>query len=251
MQSYQTLSAQVYQLDKPIGCSFGDVEYYAARLSGVVGKILEPAVGTGRILIPLLQQGYDIQGFDCSEPMLKICQQNLSDADFDPERVYAAQLERFVTEQRYAAIIIPTGSFLLLDDEEKAIAALQQCYQSLLTGGRLIFDIFFQHQFKVGDSVIKTFDCANDQFITLSMTSSAIDYVRQVTTTHHRYDLWDQNGGCIQSEFEVFKLKWFGLSELKRILIEIGFRDIQFSADYQHLAPVQNQSQVISVEASK
>lgn len=45
MQSYQTLSAQVYQLDKPIGCSFGDVEYYAARLSGVVGKILEPAVG--------------------------------------------------------------------------------------------------------------------------------------------------------------------------------------------------------------
>lgn len=251
MQSYQTLSAQVYQLDKPIGCSFGDVEYYAARLSGVVGKILEPAVGTGRILIPLLQQGYDIYGFDCSAPMLKICQQNLSHYAFDQERVHMAQFENFLTEQRYAAIIIPTGSFLLLDDEDKAIAALQQCYQSLQSGGRLIFDIFFQHQFKLGQSSVKTFDCLNDQLISLTMTASEIDYVQQVTTTHHRYDLWDKTGNCIQSELEVFKLKWFGLSELKRILNEIGFRDIQFSADYQYLASVQNQSQVITVEASK
>ncbi|MEX6161653.1 hypothetical protein AB6G16_08265 [Proteus mirabilis] len=64
MQSYHSLSAQVYQLDKPIGCSFGDVEYYQQRLKDVKGKILEPAVGTGRILIPLLQSGFNIEGFD-------------------------------------------------------------------------------------------------------------------------------------------------------------------------------------------
>lgn len=61
MQSYHSLSAQVYQLDKPIGCSFGDVEYYQQRLKDVKGKILEPAVGTGRILIPLLQSGFNIE----------------------------------------------------------------------------------------------------------------------------------------------------------------------------------------------
>lgn len=42
MQSYHSLSAQVYQIDKPIGCSFGDVEYYQERLKGVDGRILEP-----------------------------------------------------------------------------------------------------------------------------------------------------------------------------------------------------------------
>ena len=45
------------------------------------------------------------------------------------------------------------------------------------------------------------------------ITASEIDYVDQVTTSHHRYDKWDALGQCIQSEFEVFKLKWFGLSE--------------------------------------
>jgi hypothetical protein len=45
------LATEVYELDKPIGHSFGDVEYYLRRLAGISGRILEPAVGTGRILM--------------------------------------------------------------------------------------------------------------------------------------------------------------------------------------------------------
>ncbi|XTD81001.1 hypothetical protein AB8849_11805 [Proteus vulgaris] len=55
MQSYHSLSAQVYQIDKPIGCSFGDVEYYQERLKGVNGKILEPAVGNWENLDPFIE----------------------------------------------------------------------------------------------------------------------------------------------------------------------------------------------------
>ncbi len=119
MQSYHSLSAEVYQLDKPIGSSFGDVEYYAARLQGVQGRILEPAVGTGRILIPLLQQGFAVQGFDPSAAMLDICQQNLKTSGFESSVVFNGQLENFHAQQPYQAIIIPTGSFLLLDQDDK------------------------------------------------------------------------------------------------------------------------------------
>ncbi|TCM67791.1 methyltransferase family protein [Acinetobacter calcoaceticus] len=251
MLSYQRLSAEVYQLDKPIGCSFGDVEYYAARLAGVSGKILEPAVGTGRILIPLLQQGFDVRGFDASPAMLEICRNNLVAHDYDPELVYQAQFQQFATEQRYEAIIIPTGSFLLLEDDASAIETLAQCFQALTSGGRLILDVFFQHQFKPGTSTVKTFQTAQNQLISLSMTSSDIDYVHQVTTTYHRYDKWDVAGNCIQSEFEIFKLKWFGLAELTRILTQLGFVDVSVSSDYQYLAPVRNQSEIISFEAVK
>ncbi|CAM5460619.1 hypothetical protein LSPH24S_00449 [Lysinibacillus sphaericus] len=77
MYTYHSISAEVYNLDKPIGTSFGDVEYYSDRLQHVKGKILEPAVGTGRILIPLLEQGFAIEGFDLSEEMLDYCRGNL------------------------------------------------------------------------------------------------------------------------------------------------------------------------------
>ena len=42
----------------------------------VKGKILEPAVGNGRILIPLLEKGLDVEGFDFSEDMLALLQKN-------------------------------------------------------------------------------------------------------------------------------------------------------------------------------
>lgn len=251
MLSYQSLSAEVYQLDKAVGVSFGDVEYYAQRLQGITGKVLEPAVGTGRILIPLLEQGFDIEGFDPSESMLEICQQNLTAHQQATARVFKASLETWQATEQYAAIILPTGSFLLLDDEAKAIQALENCYAALQQGGRLIFDVFFQHNFKVGEHLIRTFQTASNEMISLNITSSEIDYVNQVTTSHHRYDKWNAQGQCVQSEFEVFKLKWFGLSELHRILQQIGFSQITISSDYQYLKAAHNQSEIISFEAVK
>lgn len=50
---YSKLSSEVYDIDKYIGLSFGDVEFYRERLASCKGNILEPGVGTGRILIPL------------------------------------------------------------------------------------------------------------------------------------------------------------------------------------------------------
>jgi len=63
---YSKLSSEVYDLDKYIGRSFGGVEYYYDRLESCTGNILEPGVGNGRILIPLLEKGLAIDGFDVS-----------------------------------------------------------------------------------------------------------------------------------------------------------------------------------------
>src|SRR5690625_2950424 len=73
---YSKLSSEVYDIDKYIGLSFGDVEFYSERLADCQSKILELGVGTGRILIPLLERGMDVDGFDVSTEMLNICKTN-------------------------------------------------------------------------------------------------------------------------------------------------------------------------------
>lgn len=73
---YSKLSSEVYDMDKYIGLSFGDVEFYSERLETCTGNILEPGVGTGRILIPLLERDFKVDGFDVSEEMLTICRHN-------------------------------------------------------------------------------------------------------------------------------------------------------------------------------
>ncbi|MBM4570042.1 hypothetical protein GS489_06180 [Rhodococcus hoagii] len=49
---YGSLATLAYELDKPIGTSFGDVEFYLSRLQGVTCPVLEPAVGTGESSSP-------------------------------------------------------------------------------------------------------------------------------------------------------------------------------------------------------
>lgn len=73
---YGRLSSEVYDMDKPVGRSFGDIEFYADRLKSCKGPVLEPATGTGRILIPLLEKGFHVEGFDSSTDMLRICHEN-------------------------------------------------------------------------------------------------------------------------------------------------------------------------------
>lgn len=114
-RSYGRLAAEVYDLDKPVGKSFGDVEFYRERLSGCKGNILEPGVGTGRILVPLLESGLSVDGMDCSEEMLAICRKNCTERCFKPD-LQLGDMVRLQGDKTFEAIIIPAGSFLLIID---------------------------------------------------------------------------------------------------------------------------------------
>lgn len=59
---YGRLATEVYELDKPVGRACPGLDYYARQLAGVTGRILEPACGTGRVLIPLLEAGLAVEG---------------------------------------------------------------------------------------------------------------------------------------------------------------------------------------------
>ena len=74
-----------YELDKPVGSSFPALKYYTRQLAGVTGRILEPAAGTGRVLVPLLEAGFAVEGLDISPDMLAVCRQHCRDRGLDPE----------------------------------------------------------------------------------------------------------------------------------------------------------------------
>ena len=68
---YSTLCTELYDYTKPVGYSLnGDIEYYKERLKDCRGRILEAAVGSGRVIIPLLEAGFKVDGIDYSPEML-------------------------------------------------------------------------------------------------------------------------------------------------------------------------------------
>jgi Methyltransferase domain len=133
---YGRLVAEVYELDKPVGSSFPGLRYYTRQLAGVTGRILEPATGTGRVLVPLLEAGFAVEGLDVSPDMLAVCRQHCQDRGLDPV-LREADMTTFAEPGAYQAIIIPAESIMLLDGRDAVPRALAAFRESLSPAGPL------------------------------------------------------------------------------------------------------------------
>ena len=226
---YGTLATEIYEIDKPIGHSFGDVEYYAGLLAGVSGRILEPAAGTGRILIPLLEAGHEVEGLDTSAQMLAVCRQHCRDRGLDPV-LHEADMTAFVRPGAYQAVIIPAGSFELLDGAQAAQQALACFRESLAPGGGLLLDIDPPELIARPEPLRHW---RRGSFLwTLQVMGAWYDSAANQTTRLLRYEKW-QAGDLIMTELQWFRLQHWSLREFEGLLAGAGFTDIRVTADHR------------------
>ncbi|MCS7459080.1 class I SAM-dependent methyltransferase [Paenibacillus doosanensis] len=245
---YSALCTELYDLTKPVGFSLnGDIEYYQERLQTCQGRILEAAVGSGRFLIPLLEAGYIVDGIDYSPEMLESCRKRCEERGLSP-RLYEGQLQDFSLPFQYEAIIIPTGSFGLIEKREESLGALQCFYRHLAPGGRLIVDLLLPHDWKTGKIATSAYPLPNGEGITLESKSIEMDWLQQCTVSYIKYEKWRQ-GKLIQTELQRFALRWYGIEEFRLVLESIGFSDITCSADYIYKSQPSNAGQIITFEA--
>ncbi|WP_107951323.1 class I SAM-dependent methyltransferase [Lysinibacillus parviboronicapiens] len=242
---YGALCTEVYDFTKPEGYSIdGDIEYYLERLKGTRGKILEACVGSGRFLIPLLEKGLIVDGFDYSPEMLDSCRKRCREKGLNP-KLYEGNLSSFSLESKYEAIVIPTGSFCLI---ENATDALKCFYDHLIPGGRVIVDLQIPNNWRTGEITTSTFPLSNEEGILLENKSIEINWVDQYTLSYLKYEKW-RKGKLVDTELQKFAMRWYGIEEFKLILESIGFSDITCSADYTYKKQPSKESQLITFEA--
>jgi SAM-dependent methyltransferase len=225
---YGTLAAEVYDLDKPIGHSFGDVEYYRRHLAGVSGPILEPAAGTGRILIPLLESGLRVEGLDTSPEMLALCRQHCRERGLNPV-LRQADMTTFVQQAAYSAVIIPAGSISLLDGRAETSRALAGFHRSLAPGGKLIVDVPAP-QPVTGQEEMRHWR-HGPYLWTLQTMHVEYDPATNQKTRFLRYEKWE-DGQPVKTELQVFRLQHWSVAEFTGLLADAGFANIAVAADY-------------------
>ena len=117
-------------------------DFYVALARKANGPVLDMACGTGRILLPCLQAGVDIEGLDLFEPMLKTLRAKAAAFGLAP-RLHQADMSDFSLPRRYRLVMIPFNAFIHNMTQEAQIRCLEQCREHLLPGGKLAFDTFF------------------------------------------------------------------------------------------------------------
>ena len=68
--------------------------------------------------------------------MLASCRKRCQERGLTPV-LYERNICQFTLGQQYEAIVMPTGSFCLIENHQEALASLTAMYQHLVPGGRL------------------------------------------------------------------------------------------------------------------
>ncbi|MEG2254886.1 MAG: class I SAM-dependent methyltransferase [Vagococcus sp.] len=248
---YGSLASKVYDMTKPVGASInGDIDYYMDRLDGISGTILEAGVGTGRLLLPLLKEGFKVVGLDQSEEMLTKCRQNLSTHQLEASLHQGNLVDFDLGSNQFEAIIMPTSTFCLIESHELAMTVLKNFYRHLSPGGKVIIDLDLPFYPELNEVSTSSYEVNPEELITLERRIVEIDWLKQHTVSHLTYAQWDK-GELVKQELQPFLLRWYGLNEFSMMLEAVGFSNISVSADYEFGVSPTDSNQTITFEAHK
>jgi SAM-dependent methyltransferase len=96
--------------------------------------VLDAGCGAGRLLAPLRERGFEVDGCDVSADMIERCRQRVPDAT-----LWVCALHQLDPPRRYGSIVC-SGVFGLGSTREEDIQALEQLHNALLPGGTLVLD---------------------------------------------------------------------------------------------------------------
>jgi SAM-dependent methyltransferase len=120
-----------------------DLDFYVAEARRAGGPVLELGIGTGRIAIPIAQQGIRVIGVDSSREMLSACRRRAeAEGVAGLFELHLGDLRRPPLDEQVPLIICPFRSYLHLADDGERVEALTAAHAALRPGGRLVFDVF-------------------------------------------------------------------------------------------------------------
>lgn len=231
---YLGLATQFYDLIRPSPPEDAYL-FYRSYVSEADGYTLEPMCGSGRFLIPLIEEGFDVHGFDASEHMLKALHDKAASKHLKPEvwHDFAGNLDR---KDKYNLIFIPSGSFGHIINFTEIKKSLENFYDCLNENGILLFEAESSRSAPMNQLGIwrgMTCNTPNGDSILLSRLSNIEN---SVCYSIDKYELLSNNQ-IIQTQIEKFNVRLYdNRAILLNLLQDIGFQEINILKTFDRLS---------------
>jgi SAM-dependent methyltransferase len=237
-----------------------------AYFRGAIRKYGEPALdvgcGTGRILLPLLADGFDVDGSDISADMIAFARQQATKAGFSPRLTVSPMHELEV--DRSCRTIYMCGSLGIGGRRDHDREALRRAYQGLAPGGTLLIT---DHELPYGGSEQawtlwlpghrtglprewpaegERRTTADGDEIELIFRNVELDPLEQRRVIDMRARLW-HHGKMVKEEAHTLKECWYFAQEIVLMLRDAGFRDVAIEGNYNGLPATGDDGMVIFV----
>jgi len=225
-----------------------EIAYYQKLIERYGQPALDVACGTGRLLLPYLRAGLDVDGCDLSPDMLALCREKAEREGFSPG-LYAQAMHELDLPRTYRTIYV-CGSFGIGGTREQDALALRRFYEHLDPGGVLLlekqmpygeewkwqWELFLkENREKLSPDwwPEREFERASDgsDFVMRSRILD-LDPLEQVLTLQMRAELW-RNGEMVEEEgTRTLTTNLYFKNELRMMLEQAGFEVIEIQGDF-------------------
>lgn len=246
---FHGLHAEFYdilQADAP------DAPFYAQCAQEYGQPVLEIGSGTGRLMLPLREQGIAVVGVEPSGDMIEICRRKLARKGWDAE-IIRGTAQSFSAKRRFRWAFIACNTAQLLVTPEEQEQALENIGRHLEPGGRLLIDLSLPdvEEMVRTDGKEQVFEYENpatgnrirDHF------TARYDWVNQVETD--TIVLREFEGDrCIREEAATPMLTWFFPRELRLLVERCGYSVRNLWRDYGR-RPLDASARMMVLEAAR
>jgi len=240
-----------------------EIAYFQSIIERYGQPALDVACGTGRLLLPYLRIGLDVDGCDISPDMLALCRDKAIREGLTP----APQLYRQATHEldlpRTYKTIFVCGSFGIGGNRQHDLEALGRFYHHLQPGGVLAFD----HGLPYGNARHWQYWLQENRSqlpraweelpgerrrasdgTEYEMRSRVLDLdpLEQLYTFQMRAERW-RDGQLIAQEEHTLKGCMYFKNELLMMLEQAGFRDIIVLGGHTDSEATSDQSELVFV----
>jgi len=238
-----------YGLVAERAAAFGPDARQVPFLEREIARFGQPALdlgcGVGRLLLPLLRAGLDVDGCDVSADMLRHCRDKAAMEGLAPH-LYEQAMHTLDLPRKYRTIFI-CASFNLAGDREQGLETLRRCFAHLEDGGALLFDIDAEY---VCPEDWEKWEPAGRKALpepwpkesTRHSTADGTEYVEQRRTLsvdpleqrmvrQVRIEKWISGERVRYEEYEQHRTLYLP-NELRLMLQAAGFREVTIRGDY-------------------
>jgi SAM-dependent methyltransferase len=229
-QPYLSLEAELHDAFWDAEDDGSEIRLMADFLNEHPGPALEIGSGSGRLMFPLLLQGYEIEGLELSPDMRARGELRAEKLGVKPV-VHGGDMTCWRADRRYSSLLAPAFTLLLAPDPE---AALRHWHGLLKEGGGLYLTVFMPYAELSGD--LPENEWYPDHAVTLPdgrkgllETRHRLDRKQQLLYREHRYSL---SGNPPATHESRQTLRWIEHSQMLSLLEETGFQVIRFFVDF-------------------
>ncbi|GAA5496861.1 hypothetical protein Rhal01_03049 [Rubritalea halochordaticola] len=191
------------------------------------GKTLEIGCGSGRLLLPLIAEGFDVEGMEFSQDMIQLLETSAKEQLLTPKVHHADALEIFDFEHKFHSFLIPAFTIQLFS-RGQAHDLLKRLHDSAEKSASLYLTTFIPWAEITGE--LEEDEWHLDKEITLPNHSAArcetlhtIDRLNQTLHRRHRYSLTSSNGMDTRTHKSEQVIRYYGLPELTLLLEKSGW----------------------------